>query len=187
MENDRQRVLASGDVRRPVIDREEQDLFALLNDNNYPKGGWVLHMLRGILGDETFFQGIRRYYGAFAGKNATSQDLQAAMEAASGRDLAWFFHQWLEEPGYPVLSVTQSWDGDAGEAVVTVRQTQDAAWPTFRLPLEIEVRPDAGGAERHAVEMTDRVQTFRFRSSGPARQVALDPDGWVLWGDPVGR
>ena len=187
MEEDRRDVLASADVRRPVIDREEQDLFALLNDNNYPKGGWVLHMLRGILGDETFFQGIRRYYAAFAGKNATTRDLQAAMEAVSGRDLGWFFHQWLEEPGYPGLSLAQSWDAAAGEVVVTVRQTQDAAWPTFRLPLEIEVRPDAGPSARHAVELTERTQTFRFRSAGPARQVALDPDGWVLKRDSDGR
>ena len=162
-------------MRRSVIDREEQDLFALLNDNNYPKGGWVLHMLRGIVGDEAFFQGIRRYYAAFAGKNATTQDLRAAMEGASGKDLGWFFHQWLEEPGYPVLAVTGSWDADAGEVVVTVRQTQDTAWPTFRLPLEIEVRPDAGGSARHAVELTERTQTFRFRSAGPSTTGGVGP------------
>ncbi|HSG08779.1 MAG TPA: M1 family metallopeptidase [Longimicrobiales bacterium] len=182
MEEDRRQVLASADVSSAVIDREEQDLFALLNDNNYPKGGWVLHMLRGILGDETFFQGIRRYYAAFAGETATTQDLRAAMEGVSGKDLGWFFQQWLEEPGYPALSLTHAWDASAGEVVVTVRQTQEASWPAFRLPLEIEVRPDAGGTERHEIELTGRAQTFRFRSAGPARQVALDPDGWVLFG-----
>ncbi|HKJ03594.1 MAG TPA: M1 family aminopeptidase, partial [Longimicrobiales bacterium] len=182
MEEDRGTVLASDDVKGPVIDRSEQNLFALLNDNNYPKGGWVLHMLRGILGDETFFQGIRRYYGTFAGKTATTRDLQAAMEVVSGRELGWFFHQWLEEPGYPELDLTSRWDAATGEVVVTVRQTQDASWPTFRLPLEIEVRPDAGGSARHAVEVTEREQTYRFLSPGPARQVALDPDGWVLFG-----
>jgi aminopeptidase N len=181
MEEDRRDVLASADVRRPVIDREEQDLFALLNDNNYPKGGWVLHMLRGVLGDETFFRGIRSYYAGHAGGNATTGDLETAMEAASGRALDWFFHQWLEEPGFPELSVTRSWDAAAHEVLVTVRQTQDPSWPTFRIPLEIEVRPDSGAPVRHPVEITEREQTFRLPSPGPARQVVLDPDGWVLF------
>ena len=79
-----------------------------------------------------------------------------------------------------MLSLTQEWDGAAGEVVVTARQLQDAAWPTFRLPLEVEVRPVEGPPERHHVEITEREQTFRLRSPGPARGVTLDPDGWVL-------
>ena len=66
-------------------------------------GAWVLHMLRGLLGDSTFFTGIRRYYAAHVNGNALTADLQHAMEAASGRPLDWFFHQWLYEPGYPRL------------------------------------------------------------------------------------
>lgn len=180
MDEDRQEVLASPDVRRPVIDREEQDLFALLNDNNYPKGGWVLHMLRGVLGDEAFFRGVRAYYAAHAGGTATTDDFRQALEEASGRDLGWFFRQWLEEPGYPVLSAQAAWDAGAGEVVLTVRQTQDAAWPTFRLPMEMEL--EAGGERtRHRIEVTGRVQEFRL-PGGPGRvRATLDPDGWVLF------
>ena len=45
--------------RIPIHDLDTQDLFKLLNGNNYQKGAWVLHMLRSRLGDEAFFQGIR--------------------------------------------------------------------------------------------------------------------------------
>lgn len=180
MEEDRQEVLASPDVRRPVIDREEQDLFALLNDNNYPKGGWVLHMLRGMLGDEAFFRGVRAYYAAHAGGTATTGDFRLAMEEASGRDLGWFFRQWLEEPGYPVLSAEAAWDAGAGVVVLTVRQTQDAAWPTFRLPMEVGLEAP-GERTRHRVEVTGRVQEFRLPGGpGPVR-ATLDPDGWLLF------
>ena len=182
MEEDRSQVLASEDVRRPVIDREEEDLFALLNVNNYPKGGWVLHMLRGILGDDAFFRGIRSYYARFAGGTATTEDLRRAMEEASGTELGWFFRQWLEAPGYPVLSVTHRWEADVGEVAVTVRQEQDDMWPTFRLPVELELHCQDGTAERHHVELTGREETFRFQASGPVRGVVLDPDGWVLHG-----
>ena len=58
MEQSRQSYLAS-DVTGQAIVHEEESLFDLLNRNNYAKGGWVLHMLRRLLGDEVFFDGIR--------------------------------------------------------------------------------------------------------------------------------
>ena len=182
MEEDRAQVLASGDVRRPVIDRAEEDLFALLNANNYPKGGWVLHMLRGILGDDAFFRGIRSYYARFAGGTATTEDFRRSMEEVSGAQLGWFFRQWLEEPGYPVLSVTHGWDAAAGEVVLTVRQLQDGSWPTFRIPLDVELLSADGAPRRQRVELSARDETFRFKASVPLRGVVLDPDGWVLHG-----
>src|SRR5262249_29677371 len=42
-------------AKRPVIDTIETDLMALLNTNSYQKGGFVLHMLRTMLGDSAFF------------------------------------------------------------------------------------------------------------------------------------
>ena len=127
METSRQAVLSSNAAERPVIDPEEADLFALLNANNYPKGGWVLHMLRGLLGDEAFFAGIRTYYARHLHGAVLTHDFQAVMEDVSHRDLDWFFTQCLYRPGYPVFEVAERWvpgDGGAGVAEVTVRQVQ---------------------------------------------------------------
>ncbi|HSW31358.1 MAG TPA: M1 family aminopeptidase [Longimicrobiales bacterium] len=182
LEEDRAQVLASAAVQRPVIDREEEDLFALLNANNYSKAGWVLHMLRGIVGDAAFFAGVRSYYARFAGGTATTGDFRRAMEEASGAKLGWFFRQWLEEPGYPLLSVTHRWDAAVGEVVLTLRQEQDAAWPTFRLPLALELISGEGEPQRERLELAEREGTFRFKADRPLRGVVLDPDGWVLHG-----
>ena len=57
----------------------------------YQMGGWVLHMLRGLVGDAAFWKGIRAYYAEFMNSNATTADFQRAMEAASGRPLGSFF------------------------------------------------------------------------------------------------
>ncbi|MCG6957079.1 MAG: M1 family peptidase [Gemmatimonadetes bacterium] len=184
MEDDRQEYLASEVTGRPVIDRDQQDLFALLNDNSYQKGGWVLHMLRGILGDDVFFRGIRTYYERYGASNATSDDLRSVMEEVSGKDLAWFFHQWLEEPGYPVLKTDWSYDSGAGTLNLTVTQTQRADWPTFRLPLDVEVVPSSGAPERHRVELRQRVEHLSFEAPTAPKAVARDPDGWVLTGGP---
>jgi aminopeptidase N len=54
----------------PIHDTQTQDLMKLLNENNYEKGAWVLHMLRLRLGDEAFFKGLRDYYEAHKEGNA---------------------------------------------------------------------------------------------------------------------
>ena len=69
----------------------------------YGKGAWVLHMLRYMLGDETFFEGVANYmsdenlrYGT-----ATNEDLEANMEEAAGIELDWYFDQWYYQTGRP--------------------------------------------------------------------------------------
>lgn len=183
MEESRQDYLSSAVTAQPVVEHDAEDLFGLLNANNYPKGAWVLHMLRGIVGDEAFFEGIRSYYGRFEGRNATTADFRRVMEsAAGGRDLRWFFEQWLERPGYPVLNVDWSWDASRSEVVVTVAQDQDPSWPLFRLPVTIDLTGPEGARERHEVEVLGQLQRFRFPSAAEPARLALDPDGWVLKG-----
>jgi aminopeptidase N len=138
------------------------------------------------MGDDAFFRGIRDYYAHQTGGVVTSADFAAEMAAAAGaagaanEELGWFFDQWLHEPGYPVLEVTHTWHAEAGEVGVTVRQVQDPAWPTFRLPMELEIGDSAGGTRRYPIELTERTHSFRFSASGPAQAVRVDPDGWVL-------
>src|SRR5258705_4762712 len=91
--------------RRPAIDTIETVLVALLNNNSYAKGGFVLHMLRSELGDSAFFAGIRGYYTKHKHGTALTADLQLALEHASGKNLQAFFDQWLRRPGYPELTV----------------------------------------------------------------------------------
>ena len=101
------------------------------------------------------------------------------MEEASGSDLGWFFEQWLYQPGYPVVTSETTWDAGAGEAVVTIRQTQQADWPAFRLPLDIEFEV-GGNAERRRVEVTGREQTFRIPLGAAPAATTLDPDDYLL-------
>ena len=179
LEGSRRSYLESAVTGRPITARYD-DLFDQLNRNNYAKGAWVLHMLRGIMGDEAFFRGIRDYYANRAGTSVMSGDFASDMAGADGEDLDWFFAQWLHQPGYPVLDVEQEWDLAAAEVAVTVRQVQDPSWPTFRLRLELEIVDREGVARRHSVELIERSQVFRFPAPGPARSVRADPDGWVL-------
>jgi len=184
MEQNRQTYLSSDVTDEPIVDSAQENLFALLNADNYQKGAWVLHMLRGVLGDSVFFAGIRGYYAAHRNGTALTSDLQSAMEKASGRDLGWFFHEWIFEPGHPVFDVAWRWipaDGGAGgTAEVTVRQIQRAEWPRFHMPMELAL--DVGGKEvRRRVTVDGAKNVFRIRTDARPDHVVLDPDHRVLW------
>src|SRR6267378_1296390 len=89
------------ETRTPIHDTETEDLMKLLNANNYQKGSWVLHMLRSQLGDDAFFRGLRSYYLAHKESTANSEDLRAALEKSSGKDLKDFFARWVYGTGHP--------------------------------------------------------------------------------------
>jgi aminopeptidase N len=155
------------------------DLLDLLNENSYNKGGAVLHMLRGVVGDSAFFRGIRRYYNRHIHGNAVTADLQRAMEEESGQQLGWFFNQWLYQAGYPMLRVTHRWDGASRDLVLTIDQLQPANWPAFRLPMQIAFT--VGGQEvRYTAEVQGRSWNTRVPLAAEPTAVRVDPGRWVL-------
>ncbi|HEX7330059.1 MAG TPA: M1 family metallopeptidase [Pyrinomonadaceae bacterium] len=93
----------------PIHDRETEDLMDLLNALNYQKGAWVLHMLRARMGDKAFFRGIRNYYAAHKNSTASTEDLRAALEHASGKDLRAFFARWVYDSGHPQYELSWQW------------------------------------------------------------------------------
>ncbi|MDT5272604.1 MAG: aminopeptidase [Acidobacteriota bacterium] len=175
---DKERYMKDADsVARPVYDPSVKDLFKLLNRNNYQKGAWVLHMLRRVLGDEKFFEGVRDYYRTYRDGNALTEDFQRVMELHYGRPLDWFFHEWIYEPGFPAYEATWKWDESAKRVTLKVRQTQTGG--LFRMPLEVELK-SGDDTHREVVEVSGREQTFDFKLKSKPQAVAIDPDEWVL-------
>ena len=162
---------------RPIYDPAITDLFQLLNRNNYQKGGWVLHMLRHVMGDEKFFAGIRDYYRTYRDRTALTEDLQRVMEFHAGRPLDWFFKEWIYEPGYPIYDAAWRWDESAKEVRLRITQKQEKT--TFRMPLDVEIK-SGGTTRREVVQMNEREQTFTFKLNAKPQSLALDPDEWVL-------
>jgi aminopeptidase N len=166
---------AAPESDRPVLDTAQRDLLSLLNRNSYQKGAWILHQLRGMIGDSAFVAGLRSYYRTYRDNTALSADFARSMSEAAGRDLEWYFRQWLTQPGYPVLAVT--WRHSGSRLTLDIRQTQTPAWGTYRLPgLELAidgrvVKVDVEGKETRKV-----VEGIRERP----RTVEVDPKGWWL-------
>lgn len=174
-----------GTRRAPIYDRETEDLNELLNANNYQKGAWVLHMLRAELGDAAFFRGMRAYYRAHLHRNATTEDLRAALERASGRSLREFFARWVYASGHPRYQATWEWNegarGRGGVLTLTLRQTQEgdggAHFPNS-FPVEIVM----GAASTRRIKLTPTGREIVTRINLPARptDVRFDPEETIL-------
>jgi aminopeptidase N len=144
----------------------------------YQKGGWTLHMLRGVIGTEKFWAGIREYYRQFRDANASTADLRRVMEEAGGADLGWFFEQWLLRPGSPIVSGGWTYDRAAGQIEIDLAQTQPGA--AYRLPLEVAVTVAGAPPAVQRIECTLKEQKFSIAAAQEPSTVVLDPNVWVL-------
>ena len=138
MQNDRVKIIAFYKKHKtPVVDTSSSgNLLQLLNVNSYQKGSWILHMLRRELGNKIFKNGIRAYYAAYKGKNASTDDFMHIMEKVSNQNLHVFFKQWLYTAGHPVLHGKWKYEPGKKRIVLVVEQQQDFV---FQFPLELAI------------------------------------------------
>ena len=84
------------------------------NAIGYQKAAFVFHLLRHEIGDEAFWRALKTFVGRHRNRPADWGSIETAFSQESRRDLRWFFEQWVEQPGAPVLSF-----GEAGAERVT--------------------------------------------------------------------
>lgn len=156
----------------------------LLTDLKYEKGAWVLHMLRDLLGDEAFFEGVRDYYATFRDGVAWTADFERVMEEASGEDLGWFFAQWVGRAGHPKLEIDVVPRGEGGDRwSVGLRQAQ--AGDPFRFPVDLRLEWE-GGDRVERVWLDDRGDSWAFEVPAPLERVTIDPGVRLLWEEAPG-
>ncbi|MFC1886539.1 M1 family metallopeptidase [Thermodesulfobacteriota bacterium] len=71
----------------------------------YSKGGSVLRQIQGYIGTDNFQKGVRRYLKTYAYASATSRHLWDAFETASGQPIGKMMKSWIEQAGFPLISV----------------------------------------------------------------------------------
>ena len=150
----------------------------ILSTNSYQKGGWFLHMLRRLVGDEAFWRGVSTYYARYQNGNALTDDFRRVMEEVSGKPLEAFFRQWVFTPGQPTLAGGWTWAN--GVLTVEIRQTQPAA-TVYTTALDIGIIADRAAAPRvETVALDQRAQTFTLKVDREPEDIVLDPNTWLL-------
>jgi len=140
----------------------------------YSKGGVVLHMLREEIGNEAFWKGANIYLNRHRLGTVRTTDLIAAMEEASGKDLDWFFDQWVFRSGAPRITLTSVFSARSQSIKITVTQTQkpDAIVPAvFRFNLPLSVTTSKGVIEKDL--MLD-ARTNSITVKVPARPTGIE-------------
>ena len=160
----------------PIIDPIIKDPKKVLSRNTYQKGGWVLNMLRHQLGDEVFWEGIKRYYAEFKDANAMSSDFQKVMEEVSGKDLNEFFKQWLYVKGYPELK--WGWKYKKDKLIISVKQLQKHH--TFVFPVEFGIRT-GDDIKIISFDVDNVSRRFEIPLETKPQAVEIDPERWLLF------
>ncbi len=165
-----------------IVHEDLDDMSRVTSGATYQKGSWVLHMLRGRMGDEAFWSGVGAYYADHMNGNASTGDFREAMERASGLELEAYFEQWLYSGGNPHLEGWWDYDASAQAVRIELNQTQGAG-PTFLLPLQIGIHFDGQPlpAVIEEVEVEGRFHRFVIPVASEPTDVTLDPNVWTLF------
>jgi aminopeptidase N len=150
----------------------------------YAKGAWTLHMLRHVLGDSVFFRSLRAYVSdpRFRFRSATTEGFRSVCESVSGKDLGYFFDEWVFGQGYPRYLYRWASAPSPGGNTVTLTLSQtgtSAATRFFRMPVDVRI---ASGTRdtTFTVDHTADGETFAFRVPFLPASLDIDPDIWIL-------
>ncbi len=71
----------------------------------YGKAAMIFHMLRRLIGEDKFYLSLKTLVNEYSFKKASWQNLKRVFEVVSGKDLNWFFGQWVDKKGIPYINV----------------------------------------------------------------------------------
>lgn len=152
----------------------------MFDGHSYNKGGRILHMLRNYIGDEAFFEALRRYLTDYKFKAAEFHQLRLAFEEVTGEDLNWFFNQWYTASGHPVLTFGHEVTTDGKSVRVTVKQSQNLdKSPIFKLPVQMAIF-DEKGKHVHKVVIDELAEEYIFPLSGTLKGIHFDDQHMLL-------
>jgi len=173
--------LPGGFVHTPdsVLDRDVLNVRLV-----YSKAGLVLHMLRFVLGsDSAFFRAVREYMtGPLRYGVAGADDFRTSIERSSGKDLKWFFDEWIYGEGYPIYTVAWNTQDSLHPAVAISQTASTRTTPLFIMP--IELRFQGNGLDTTVQVWNDRpLEPYSFTFPKPVTVLTFDPNNWLLDGE----
>ena len=147
---------------------------------SYNKGAYVLHMLRWVLGDQAFFQGLRNYLNdpALAYGYAHTADLKLHLEQASGLSLTTFFQQWYTGEGYPSYFLTLYPHTNSADLQLS-QTTSHPSVSFYEMPVPVWLS-DGIHDTTVVVQHTFSGQIFHVNLSFTPTTAIVDPELWLL-------
>jgi aminopeptidase N len=148
---------------------------------SYSKGGYVLRMLKWILGDAAFYQALKDYHARpnLAYSYARTADFNASLLQSTGTDFTGFFNDWVYGEGYPTYTI--KWMQGGNQALFKVSQTQSSsAVSFFEMPLPIKVIGTSGQTAYLVLNNTSNNQSFLESVTFPIASVQFNYEYQIL-------
>jgi hypothetical protein len=157
----------------------------------YEKAGWVLHMLRHMMGDTAFFDAAKTFGANHAHSTAVTDDLKVVLEAEYGSSLDEFFDQWLYTPYRPIYSVMYENATRPGgyKVCIILDQTQEHMVQDidttplrdyYSMPIDFTVHYTDATTETFTVTNNQRLQTFQLLTTKEPDFTVLDEESNIL-------
>ena len=152
------------------------------NAIGYQKTALVFHMLREQVGDEAFFKGVRQIIKQGTGKYVDWKELEQIFSKSLGKDLSWFFQQWVNRPGAPALNfqdmTVQENPKEPGHFTISGTISQPS--PAFNVRLLIQVNLDGGTVYYTHLDLDQPTQPLNLTVQEIPRTITIDPDHHLL-------
>jgi aminopeptidase N len=176
------------DAKRAIGTIYVEDISSVSNifdsRRSYAKGGMVLHMLRGIVGDTTFYNILKTYSSdsVLSYSTAVTDDFKNIAEKVSGIQLNYFFNEWINGENYPVYFI--SWvynqkENNVYNVTLELNQKENSNPKFFTMPIELKVNTSNGDTILHFFNNSLK-QVFNFDVNGFPKLLTLDPGNKIL-------
>jgi len=151
---------------------------------SYDKGAWVLHMLRGVVGDSLFFEGVEAYYNSpYRYGAATTENFRDVFEEATGFELDRFFEDWIYgqfRPDFRNSTLQQPVAEGGVDLYLILEQKQTTAPQVFELPVDFYFQFQGIGGDTLTLNVDERREVYKLRFPVGVENVFLDPARWLL-------
>lgn len=143
----------------------------------YEKGALVLHALRKVMGDEKFFDLMKRFVGTYRDKPSVVDDFRRMASDVAGQDLSWFFSEWLDQSVFARWEFMGVTGPNDGKLTLVLKQPEDL----MKMPVDITLVGENGQRKVIKDQMIDQYeQKIQIDSTFKPIKIILDEDYWIL-------
>ena len=149
---------------------------------SYSKGGYVVRMIKWILGDDVFYSALKDYHSRpeLAYGYAKTADLKNSLLMSTGKDFTEFFNDWIYGQGHPTYQIRWNQTSDQMLRFKVSQTTSHSSVNFFEMPLPIKVNGTGGQVAYLVLNHTTKNQNFAEQISFPVASVQFNYENQIL-------
>lgn len=149
---------------------------------SYSKGGYVVRMIKWILGDDVFYSALKDYHSRpeLAYGYAKTADLKNSLLMSTGKDFTEFFNDWIYGQGHPTYQIRWNQTSDQMLRFKVSQTTSHSSVNFFEMPLPIKVNGTGGQVAYLVLNHTTKNQNFAEQIDFPVSSVQFNYENQIL-------